>query len=439
VAKARRVPDSLRITDGRPQAEDSRDTPASLDGFYRLSGTAARLRSRAGGPLLDEFLRYLVQRRYARLSIRKYIDAADHLADWASRRGLPISRLDSAGLARFQSHLGRCRCTNDYRGGRADRSPATMQGARRLLEFLRASDRAPPEPEPQTPLVVAEFCEWMRLHRGTAQDTLSGYRRYLLPFVEELGEHPRRYTARAVREFVLKRAKGGSASVQTMVKALRMFLRCLISQDRCSADLDAAVPKIAHWRLATLPRFVGADDVDRIIATCPMEGAGLRNRAMLLLMARLALRAGDVRCMLVKDIDWESGCLRVTGKSGRAALLPLTQEVGDAVRRYIDHARPRSDLDTLFLRNHAPHTALGPGAIGGVVRHAILRSGVETPTLGAHLLRHSAAAEMLHQGASIPEIGAVLRHASSRTTAIYAKVDLVSLAAIAQPWPVSSC
>ncbi len=433
--RSRQAPDSVHITAGLPELEDG----PQLERFYKLPGTAARLRSRAGGPLLDGFLGYLVQHRYARLSIRKYIDAADHLTDWALRSRLPIRRLNSAGLARFRRHLRVCRCINDYRGRRADRSLATMQGARRLLDFLRASDRAPPERATQPPRVVAEFCEWMRVHRGTSESTLIGYRRYLLPFVQAVGQHPRRYTARGVREFVLMRAKKGSSSVQTMVKALRMFLRFLISQRRCKADLDASVPKIAHWRLATLPRFVDANDVDRIIATCPREGDGLRNRAMLLLMARLALRTGDVRLMLLKDIDWESGCVRVAGKNGRAALLPLTQEVGDAVRSYIDHGRPRSDLDTLFLLHRAPHTTLGPGAVSGVVRHAILRSGVDTPTFGGHLLRHSAAAEMLHQGASIPEIGAVLRHASSRTTAIYAKVDLRSLANIAQPWPVSPC
>lgn len=157
--------------------------------------------------------------------------------------------------------------------------------------------------------------------------------------------------------------------------------------------------------------------------------------AILLLLVRLGLRAGDVRTLRLDDIDWREGSLRVSGKSRRHARLPLPQEVGDALLAYLDRARPSTSLPVVFLRHKTPCAALRPPSISSIVRLALLRARIDAPSYGAHLLRHSAATQMLQGGASMEQIQAVLRHASLETTAIYAKVDTAALRTIAQPWP----
>ena len=184
--------------------------------------------------------------------------------------------------------------------------------------------------------------------------------------------------------------------------------------------------------------------VERLIQGCdPASPRGSRDRAVILLLARLALRAGDVRDLRLKDIDWSQGRLRVVGKGRCETWLPLPQDAGDAVLHYLEHFRPAIDDGHVFLRVHAPFGPLpSSGPISKLVRRAIRRAGIKAPSMGAHLLRHSAATEMLRQGSSLDVIGAVLRHRSVESTAHYAKVDLTLLRSVAQPWPghgESSC
>jgi site-specific recombinase XerD len=206
--------------------------------------------------------------------------------------------------------------------------------------------------------------------------------------------------------------------------------------------LDAAIPRVAHWRLAALPRSLPPDDVERVIASCdPVSPVGRRDRAILLLLARLGLRAGDVAHLRLCDIDWQEAWIQVRGKSRHEARLPLTQEVGQAIVDYLQNGRPRTSLDLVFIRSRAPLRAFGHAAVTAIVARAIKRAGIMRPSRGAaYLLRHSVATSMLRQGASLQDIGALLRHCSIETTQIYAKVDVTALQSIAQPWPeVQSC
>jgi site-specific recombinase XerD len=222
-----------------------------------------------------------------------------------------------------------------------------------------------------------------------------------------------------------------------------MFLRFLITEGKCSAGLDAAIPAVAHWRLSSLPRYLQAEDVERVIASCDLTSpVGKRDRAILLLLSRLALRAGDVWQLRLEDIDWKEALISVSGKSRRETRLPLTQEIGDAIVDYLQHGRPQSDSNAVFVRSRAPFRAFAcHSAISVIVERAMCRAGVECPSRGAaHVLRHSAASSMMRQGASLQDIAAILRHRSIETTQIYAKVDVISLRSIAQPWPtVQSC
>jgi site-specific recombinase XerD len=200
------------------------------------------------------------------------------------------------------------------------------------------------------------------------------------------------------------------------------------------------IPGFAARQLSTIPRFLVAEDVERVIASCPVGTKGLRDKAVLLLLARLGLRAGEVAGLKFSDIDWANGHITVCGKGRRQELLPLPQEVGDALLSYLQRSRPLLRTPELFVSVVAPFRSLTRAAVTRVVRRALHRAGIKAPINGAHVLRHSAATAMLRQGASLAGIGAVLRHHSPTTTAHYAKVDFGLLSEIAQPWPtVPSC
>lgn len=226
-------------------------------------------------------------------------------------------------------------------------------------------------------------------------------------------------------------------TAQKLITAARAFLRYLSFRGECPVRLDQAVPALARWRLATLPRCLTAEEVDRIIAACNGDSIGrLRDRAIILMLARLGLRARDLAQLRLGDIEWEDGALRVMGKGRSEVRLPLPQDVGDALLCYLK-CRPQVDhTDHVFLRNIAPFRPFVTGhCISGVVKRALKRAGVKSPAKGAHLLRHTAATEMLRHGVPLDRIGLVLRHRSIDTTAYYAKVDVALLKQVAQPWP----
>ena len=201
-----------------------------------------------------------------------------------------------------------------------------------------------------------------------------------------------------------------------------------------STDLTKAVPSVARRRLSGLPRALPRDQVERLFGGCDRRtNVGRRNYAVLLLLGRLGLRAGEVAGLLLADIDWESGELLIRGKGGRQDLLPLVSDVGEAVASYLRRGRPQpSECRSLFLGVRAPHRPLSPSTVGWIVRATGFRVGV---TAAAHQLRHTVATEMLGGGATLGEVSRVLRHQSVETTAIYAKVDLSGLRDLARSWP----
>jgi len=259
-----------------------------------------------------------------------------------------------------------------------------------------------------------------------------------------MGEDPERFDAIGLRTFVLSYARQHAPfSAGLVTTSIRCFLRYLVARGQCSPDLIAAVPRLPTWSMTRLPRYLPSDDVERVIAACEHHnGTALRNHALLLLLARLGLRANEVMSLRLGDIDWREGRLRVLGKGGREARLPLPQDAGDAILRYLKTGRPAAATDLIFLTSCAPMGPLGTSGLRGVIRRAIKRAGVRAPSHGAHLLRHSLATRLLREGATLDAIGAVLRHRSVDTTAIYAKVDVDLLRQVAQPWPgaeVSPC
>jgi site-specific recombinase XerD len=224
---------------------------------------------------------------------------------------------------------------------------------------------------------------------------------------------------------------------KVMTTALRSFLQYGRYRGDIVADLHTCVPTVANWSMAGIPKTISTSQVQSLLTGCDRQSvAGRRDYAMLMLISRLGLRAGEVVDLMLDDIDWNEGAISIRGPAQRVDRLPLPSDVGAALVDYLRHGRPQCSVRNLFIQIHAPRRALlGPSAISCIVRRALLRAGIDSPTKGAHLLRHSLATQMLGGGASLAEIAEILRHRNPQTTTIYAKVDLVSLHTLALPWP----
>jgi integrase/recombinase XerD len=224
---------------------------------------------------------------------------------------------------------------------------------------------------------------------------------------------------------------------KVMTTALRSFLRYLRYRGDVATDLAACVPAVACWSLSEIPKFLEPSQVQCVLDHCNRQTAvGLRDYAILLLLARLGLRASEVAFLKLEDIDWQAGHITVHGKGGQSAQLPLPVDVGEAIVAYLQRGRPSCSSRSIFLRALAPRRGfLGPSAISSIARHALIRARIDSQRKGAHLFRHGLATQMLRRGGSLAEIGEILRHRDPNTTAIYAKVDLTALRTLAPPWP----
>lgn len=387
---------------------------------------------------LDAFAASFGEAGYRPCSLRTFVRAATHLCCWAERLGLGVTSFDESTLRRFKRHLSQCKCPRRRKG----LSQSAFRGAEQLLAHLRRCGVIAPaqvDPAPRFGEASERFCLWMARHRGLAAVTIQGYQHYLRPFLAALGEDPAAYEPVRISAFVIQHlARRGRDEAKHTVNAIRSYLRYLVAEGRVPAEFAQCVPTVPQWRLSSLPRYLDAADVERVIASCDVSTSkGLRDRAVLLLLARLGARAGDIIAMTVPDVDWTHGTLRVRGKSRREALLPLPQDIGDALLAYLDRGRPRSTSDRMFLTVRAPTRPFSnPATVSEIVAVALQRAGIEDPpSRGAHLLRHSAATAMLRAGSSLDTIGTVLRHQSPDSTALYAKVDLGMLGQVTQPWP----
>jgi integrase/recombinase XerD len=410
-----------------------------ISDYFDAPRRLEQMRSSCAGPYLDSFASALADAGYSPHTIRAYIRAAVHLGGWADRRGIELASWNDDILARFRRHLSHCTCTKQSKGVFR---PA-LTGAEHFLAHLRAHeaiDAAKSALSKARFAAISErFTAWMLQHRGVAPSTMNRYQRVLRPFLATLGEDPAMYNVASIRSFVIDQLGSiGRSETRAAITGIRAFLRFLVAEGQVRAGLEHCVPTVPQWRLSSLPRYLDPPDIERVVDSCDLAtGHGLRDHAILLLLARLGLRASDVIRMALHDIDWRRGTLRVCGKGRREVLLPLPQDIGDAVLAYFKRGRPRSTCDRMFLTVYAPIRPIASAAtISHVVRSALERAGIHTPpTRGAHLLRHSAATAMLRAGSSLDTIATVLRHQSPDTTAHYAKVDVAMLQQVTQPWP----
>jgi integrase/recombinase XerD len=391
----------------------------------------------SAAPYLEGFAAQMASLGHTSWTISFYLGSAIHFGGWLEARGLDFAAIDQETIKAFGEH--RCECPGRRSQKRVSR--AYTARVQRFANFLRQHGviGTIDDSMVQTPSPLSSFRDWLLRHRGLAMVTVERHERLITRMLPMLGADAGEYNAASVRSVILDQIRGcRPAHAKTIVGALRIYLRFLATSGACQPGLDHALPTVAEWKLSALPRYLNAQQVARLIDSCSKGGPqGWRDRAIVLLLLRLGLRAGDIASMRPADIDWHEATLLVRGKGRRDVRLPLPQDAGDAVLDYIENARPQIAIDRLFLCAKAPFRPLRSGMIvSGIVRAALQRAGIENPpTHGANLLRHSVATMMLRGGSTLDEIGTVLRHKSPDTTAHYAKVDVATLQEIAQPWP----
>jgi len=287
-----------------------------------------------------------------------------------------------------------------------------------------------------------EYARFLACERGLKPTTVSNYVPTVRRFLEErFGASAlslESITPRDIDGFLLRHTPALSRGrAKLVVTVLRSFFRFLRQRGDIASDLAGAIPSVPDWHLTGLPRSLGTAQVERLLASCDCRTTiGQRDYAILLLLARLGLRAGEIVALTLDDVDGDNGTLLVRGKGDRQERLPLPQDVGKALAAYLRGARATCSSRQIFIRCRAPVAGFsGSAAIDDVVRRALLRAGLEPAFKSAHLLRHSLATRMLSNGASLEEIGEILRHRHPETTQIYAKVDFNALRKLAPPWP----
>jgi site-specific recombinase XerD len=387
------------------------------------------------GSYLDTYAAEMRTEGYPQQTIELQICLIADFSRWLAKRQITAQEV-------------RAELFQPYLRARARRRRPTGSESRALRRLLNLLVREGAVPESVSPAATPtdrlgnEFRFYLQQERALASTTQSYYLTFVSEFLRErFGTGPVDLSclrAADVTGFVQRRAITiQSRRVQLMTTALRSFLRFARYRGDIDKDLAACVPAVANWKLSTIPRALPPDQVELVLASIDRKTAmGSRDYAILLVLARLGLRAGEIRALTLEDLDWQEGLITVRGKAGRYSQLPLPADVGEAIADYLRHGRPSANSRCVFLRAKAPAGGFkGPSGIGSMVRHALARAGVDSPRKGAHQFRHGLACQMLRQGASLSEIGELLRHRSPQTTAIYAKVDMASLATLALPWP----
>jgi site-specific recombinase XerD len=407
-----------------------------MEQLYKDPRTPLRMREGPLGAYVDAFAQQLIDEGYAKASSRYALQLVADLGRWLGRRKIAASQLAKEHLDRYLEYRSRHR---RYRSGDA-------AIVRRLLSLLldkgvitqcRPIEKTPGE------RLEEQFRVYLERERRLAPATVFHYlvfaRRFLTQYFADGELRLDRLRATDVVGFVQREAARlhHPKRSKLMTTALRSFLQYVHYCGLIGVDLRISVPTVASWSIASLPRALSSDEVQRLLSHCDRHTAlGRRNWAILLLLARLGMRAGEVVGLALEDLDWQAAELRIRAHGGNSDRLPIPQDVGAALADYLRHARPACSSRRVFVRMRAPHRGFASSvAICCIVRRALERAGLNPAHKGAHLLRHSVATHMLRQGASLAEIGELLRHRSPQTTMIYAKVDLDALRPLALPWP----
>ena len=389
------------------------------------------------GPLaadLDGFAADLAAHGYARKTAMEKLGLVRHLSLWLESEGLGAEALDEG---RFDTFLR-------TRGSRRVPHGEAMTG-QQLLGHLRSKGRIPDAPETAAsndPMARIErtYERFLIQERSLSPSTVGKYLAAVHAFLATRFEAREvaldMLVARDANRFIVRHAISASHA-KDLATALRSFLRYLYQRGDIAVNLAGAIPTVTNWRLSELPKSLPPERVELVLASCDKSTViGRRDHAVLLLLARLGLRGGEVATLTLEDIDWDKGLVTLSGKGQRREALPLPEDVGKSVAAYLRDGRPPCKTRRVFVRAVAPYRGFSTTmAVCNIVRRALARAGIEAPVKGAHLLRRSLACGMLNNGASLEEIGQILRHRHPETTQIYAKLDIEALRALAPAWP----
>jgi len=408
-----------------------------LEDVYVDRVTLRRLRSCALARHLEDFGARLVGCGYGVATVRQKIGLIGRLARWMEESGLVVGELDER---RARSFVRARRRAGWSRHGEVEYT--VLQFIEHLRDVGALVRPARATADSASAVLLGRYEAHLRDERALAPCTVTTYlflvRRFVAECLSEGCSSAATLSAGRVREFLLARTRGVTPQrAQALAGALRSLLRFLFLRRETTTDLARAVPTVRRWRLASLPRHISPGDVERVLRACARSSpTGRRDHAILTLLARLGLRASEVMTLEVGDLRWREGEIVVRGKGLVRDRLPMPRDVGVAIARYLRRDRPVTTCRRVFLCRRAPHRGFShASSVSTIVARAFASAGLAPPHRGAHTLRHSLATTMVRRGASLAEIGQVLRHRSPSTTEIYAKLDFGALRDIALPWP----
>jgi site-specific recombinase XerD len=386
------------------------------------------------GPHLPSFAALISQQGYCNVTGWLKVRLVAKLSRWLQQRHVALRELNETQIATFLA--ARWKHLKRHVGDQT-----TMAILLRHLRRLDAVPDPPPNDGSDTDLLCAEYERFLLKERSLTPSSTENYldvaRRFFCQRFPTGKIYLKKLRAGDVTDFLLQdSANRGRRSVQLTATVLRSFFNFLFQKGRITTNLAAAVPSVPHRHLAELPHYLEAWEVQRVLRSCDRRRKiGKRDYAIFLLLARLGLRAGEVTQLTLDDIDWRAGELLVRGKGPRVDRLPLLQDVGQALAEYLQKARPACSSRRVFIQCRAPFEGFaGPQCVSNLVRMALIQLDLSPAHRGAHVLRHSLATGLLRNGASLAQIGQVLRHQLPQTTEIYAKVDFGALRPLALPW-----
>jgi len=389
------------------------------------------------GKYVESFEKEFWEKGYPQYLAHDRVRIVWYLNEWLSRKSLSLRAINNITVDRFFRYYQKIhRCNRGY--------GSTLK---LFLDWLYKSKVIPPpipidNNDDELTIILQSFAGYLKNERGLSSETLRNYiptiRRFLswrfktgtFILTDIKPNDITKFLLNQIRNYSLKR-------IQLETSALRSFFRYLLFNGDTTVDLVSCVPSVANRQHSDIPKYLNPKEIKLLLGSCDRtKPVGMRDYAMLLLMARLGLRAGELMLMTLDDINWEEGTIVIHSKTGRDETLPLPKDVGSAVVKYLKYGRPKCSTRRLFIRAKAPYRGFArDGSVCTVVRYACKRAGLSPKHQGAHLLRHSLATGMLNQGASMTEIAEILRHRSTQTTEIYAKLDMKLLRELAQPWP----
>jgi len=408
-----------------------------IDSLFKQASTLAGLHSGPWARQLPILAKTLYEDQYPPETIRRYVRVADKFGRWLCRQELSIVEAGEATLARYRSSTGR-RKNGQLR--------AAARGLAKVLRLLRPqSAEGQPSHAARTEgeELVCGFDSHLQHVAGLMPGTRTQYLRHATLFVKAVfgtaAFDVAKVTPQAIADFVREQAaKLKPSACAAPSTSIRVFLRFLVASHGLRAGIVGAVPTIRQWKLASLPKHLSLDEVDRTLATCDTQSpVGRRDHAILLLLTRLALRAGEVARLRLTDIDWREGEVTIhPPKSARERKLPLPNDVGQAIAEYVQNGRPKSTQPFIFLRTRAPFSPItGVSTVSGIAKRHLKLAGISTRGLSAHAFRHTAATRMVRRGVGFKQVADVLGHRLLETTNIYAKLDEDTLHQVALPWP----